>query len=858
MHNMHDIYFLNYIKSLVFKFKRHSSTLLALIFAVLSAQSAGLRGVVIDSVSREPVPYVALFVVNSGKGTLTDDAGRFYFRDVAPSDSLRVSVMGYGTKTVPVGGSDMTVEIVPSGVRLNEVVVRPKKEKYSKKNNPAVEFLERIRAAREMTDPKRNDYFNYDKYERMSMAVNDFNPSEGSWLNKKFDFLKDYVDVSEISGKPILNISVREKSSTVNYRRDPRSEHEHVKGMRQEGIDDIANNQEGIRQAMEDVFREIDIYNNDVTLLQNRFVSPLSRIASDFYKFYLTDTLLVEQDTCIVLSFVPHTPQTWGFIGKLYVPKNDSTMFIKRVDLHLPHSINVNFIDGMSVSQTFKKGADGSRLKTKDDMIFELSVLPGLPKMYVRRNTAYDNFSFEAPSDSSAFNHVEYEVVAEEAYEQPDGFWEGRRLVPMDKGEAGVGDMVAKLRRQPIYYWAERGLRLLVSGYVHTGNPSKFDYGPVNTSISYNTVEGVRLRAGGMTTANLSKRWFMRGYVAYGLRDEKVKYRGELEYSFHDKKYHSREFPVHSLRFTSLYDLDQLGQRYTNTNADNLFLSFKRMEDVRVTYQRYQRLDYILELRNNFSVEAGVMFERQEATRWIPFVDGFGRRFGHYNEASFELKLRFAPGEKFYQGKTYRLPINLDAPVFELTHTFAPGGVLGSKFTINRTEIRYQQRWWLSAFGYIDAIIKGGHVWSSVPYMNLLLPNANLSYTIQPESYSLMNPLEFINDSYAAADLTYWMNGLIFSRIPLIKKLKIREVINFKCLWGHLSDRNDPAVNKSLFIFPADVHTRRMSNTPYMELSAGIDNIFSVLRVDYVTRLSYRDTPGAPDWGVRVALHLAF
>ena len=828
---------------------------------VAFSQNYRLEGIVVDSITRQPVPYAALLVQGTGTGTLSGEDGHFFLRPTVYPDSLRVSVMGYGTKVIPLKGldkSNLKVEIVPSGVRLDEIVVRPKKEKYSKKNNPAVAFLERIRAAEDMTDPRRNDYYNFDKYERLTMAVNDFNTSDDSWVNKKFDFLKDYVDVSEISGKPILNFSIREKNSTVNYRKHPHSEHEHVIKMRQEGIDDISSNQEGVRKAVEDVFREIDLYNNDITLLQNRFVSPLSRIAADFYKFYLTDTLVVEQDTCIVLSFVPHTPQTWGFIGKLYVPKNDSTMFIKRVELHLPHTINVNFIDGMTVSQTFEKASDGSRLKTKDDMIFELSILPGMPKLYVRRNTAYDNFNFNEPSDSTAFEHAEYEVVADDAYDSDSEYWDSNRLVPLEKGESGVGEMTAKLRRQPLYYWTERILKLMVSGYVPTGNPSKFDYGPINTSVSYNTVEGLRLRTGGMTTANLSERWFMRGYVAYGFRDEKVKYRGEVEYSFHDKKYHSREFPVHSLRFTSMYDIDELGQRYTNTNADNVFLSFKRMKDTRVTYQRSQRLDYTLELRNNFSVVAGVMFERQEATRWIPFIDGYGNSFGHYNETSFELKLRFAPGEKFYQGKTYRLPINLDAPVFELTHTFAPKNMFGSKFTINRTELRYQQRWWLSAFGYIDAIVKGGHVWSSVPYMNLLLPNANLSYTIQPESYALMNPLEFINDSYASVDLTYWLNGLIFNRIPLINKLKLREVVNFKGLWGHLSDRNNPAKNKSLFVFPSDLNTYKMTDTPYMELSVGIDNILKIFRVDYVTRLSYRGTPGAPDWGVRLALHLAF
>lgn len=829
---------------------------------IVIADNEEVKGVVFDSRSREPVPYAAVALTTTPGGTLTDDAGRFSLRSYSQTDSVRVSVMGYTTATIPINRSyslQMIVELDPTGVQLAEVVVKPKKEKYRKKGNPAVAFMERIRAARNLTDPHRNPYYNFDKYERMSIAVNDYKPDTTSWLDRKFAFLRDHVDTSAMSGKPILNIAMREKASTVNYRHSDDREREHVPGLHHEGLDDIMSNQENVRKVLEDVFREIDIYSNDITLLQNRFVSPLSPIAADFYKFYLSDTVVVAGDSCVVLSFVPHTPQTWGFLGKLYVPKSDSTMMVKKLELYLPHSINVNFVDGMTLTQTFDRAPDGSRLKTSDDMSMELSILPGMPGLFVRRNTTYSRFNFDAPANEDlAFGHAEYQIVADDAYSQDNDFWSTHRNVPLARSEKSLATMVERMRRVPLYYWTERTLRLLVSGYVHTGKPSKFDYGPVNTSISYNTVEGIRLRTGGMTTAALSPRWFARGYVAYGLRDHKWKYRGEVEYSFLDKKLHSREFPVHSLRFTSLYDIDQLGQRYVYTNADNLFLSLKRMEDTRLTYQRRQQLEYTLELRNNFSLVASAAFERQEATRWIPFVNGHGQSFGHYNEAMFELKLRYAPGEKFYQGKTNRMPINLDAPVFELTHTFAPKGFLGSMFTINRTELRYSQRWWLSAFGDIDAVVKGGHVWSSTPYMNLMLPNANLSYTIQPESFALMNPLEFINDSYAMVDFTYWMNGLIFNRIPLLDRLKLREVINFKGLWGHLSRRNNPLYNPQLFVFPADVHTTTMTDRPYMEISAGLDNILRVFRVDYVWRLTYRDNPYAPRWGIRVAFHLAF
>ena len=842
---------------------RHIYGLLLLLSTFLSLDASGatsaLTGVVVDSLTHEGLSYVAVFVEGKSAGTMTDENGRFSLAAKIPGDTLRFSMMGYSTKKV-VASPVMTVELSPTGVTLNEVIVKPKKEKYSKKNNPAVDFLNRIRAASPLSDPKRHDYYNYDKYERINMAINDFDPDKNySWIGKKFNFLKDHLDYSEISGRPILNFLTKEKSSEVNYRKKPETTRETVLGLKQVGLDEMTSNKDGTREALEDAFREIDIYQNDVTLLQNRFVSPLSSIAPDFYKFYLTDTVEVDGDSCVVLSFVPHTSETWGFIGKLYVPKNDSTMFIKQIELHLPHTINVNFLDAMSVRQKFEKAPDGSRFKKSDDMIIEFSVLPALPKLYTHRNTVYENHNFDRPGlEDQIFNGTPPEIILEGARDRDEAFWDNHRLVPLKKGEGSVEAMIQRLRSVPLYYWTEKTLKLLVMGYWHTGNPPKFDYGPVNTSISYNTAEGVRLRAGGMTTAYLSKRWFARGFVAYGFRDHKFKYRGEVEYSFRDKEYHSREFPVHSLRLTSLYLLDELGQNYTFTNADNLFLSWKRLADTRVTYRRATMLEYTLELYNNFSVSAGASFERQEATRWIPFTDGYGNNFGHYNELMFNVKLRYAPGEKFLQGTTHRSPINMDAPVIELMHIYAPKGVMGSMFTINRTEMRFFKRIWLSAFGYIDAVVKGGHSWSPSPYMNLCLPNANLSYTIQPESFALMNPLEFINDSYAQVDLTYWMNGLIFNHIPLIKKLKLREVINFKGLWGHLSHRNNPCYDKSLFVFPENVHTTLMSNVPYMEISAGIDNIFRIIRVDSVWRLSYKHSFDAPDWGIRFALHFSF
>ncbi len=751
------------------------------------------------------------------------------------------------------------------GATRQEITVRRTKEHYSKRNNPAVEFMNRIRTAKEASDPRRNDFYNYRKYERMSFGLNNFKMADSLPAGKKpgkFAFLKEHVDTSDISGVPVLPLSVKEKVTDVIYRRSPHSEKQYVRGQRSSGIDDIADFQ-NVQTMIEDVFREVDLYDDDITILRNRFVSPLSHIAPDFYKFYLTDTVTIEDGTrCIVLSFAPRNPATFGFLGRLYVAEGDSTMFVRRVSMGVSPSINLNFVDRMQILQEFAKAPDGSRLKLTDDLNVEMTVLPGSPPLYARRTTAYDNHNFAPSPQAELLDRLGSTFTAPDAGTLDEKWWGEHRLVAASSNETRIPQLLNRLRNVPIYKYGEKFLKLMVVGYVPTGKPSKFDIGPLNTFISGNSVEGVRLRAGGITTANLSNRWFARGYIAYGTRDHKWKYSAELEHSFNEKRYHSREFPIHSIKFCEKYDIDQLGQHYLFTNPDNMFLALKRGSNKLITYRRDTRLTYQLELANNFSVEASAGVERQEPGPFVPFVLTDGTHLDHINEATFTVQLRYAPGEKFYQGKTSRIPINHDPPVFILSHTFAPKGFLGSRYTINKTELSAQKRVWFSAFGFADIILKGGHIWSRSPYMALATPNANLSYTIQDESFALLNPMEFIGDSYVSWDLTYWANGALFNYIPLLKKLKLREVVAFRGWLGHLSDKNNPRFDTDrqnpLLMFPQEAADTPMHKLPYMEISAGIDNFLKVLRIDYVWRLNYRDTPGIDRSGLRIALHVTF
>ena len=816
-----------------------------------------ITGYVRDSLSREGVPYASIALVDTSEGTLATVNGGFTINSRASFNKLRITAMGYSTKEVaikPGQGSVIVIDLVPTGVELNEVVVHKGKEKYSKKNNPAVEMIKKLRARRDDNDPRRFQHYGYTQYERMMVGFGDLDnlintPDEQKWVD-------EYADTSLLTGKRVLPFSIKEMVARDYYSRQPEAHKQVILGTKSAGIDEHID-QENVKKILDDFMGEIDIFQNDVTLLSNRFVSPLSRIAVDFYKFYLNDTVMVDGERCAVLSFVPFTPQTFGFLGRLYVSLEDTTMFIKRVSMGVPYDINLNYVERMSIEQDFDRALNGSRLKVRDNVEVSLKLLSSLPVMFARRETSYRDHNFERP-EGGVFNNKAEQTVESSAAFMPDEFWQEYRPAGVRTTTTTMKNLMQRLRGSRWFYWAEKVVVMLVNGYVPTAKVSKLDLGPLNTIISGNSLEGVRLRLGGMTTVNLSRHWFARGYVAYGFRDKKFKYMGSLEYSFAPKKALDQEFPIHSLRLTHRYDVDKLAQHYLYTNQDNVFLTLRRHKDVRMQYLRTTRLEYRHEWYNHFSIALGLEHNVHEATCYVPFMTVDSAFHQRYSQAGFTAQLRFAPGETFYQARSYRIPINMDAPIITLTQTYMPRGFLGSRYEINKTELALQKRFWFSAFGYADVIVKGEKVWSRVAYPDLLLPNVNLSYTVQPESYALMKPMEFINDQALSWDLTYWGNGVLMNRLPLIKKLRLREVFTLRGLWGSLSDKNNPALNNDLYLFPADVLCQPMNGKPYMEAGVGLDNILTILRVDYVWRLNYRDHAGTDRHGIRVQLHFNF
>ena len=844
--------------------------LFGLIAWAVRGQNYTIKGTVTDSITGEPLPYVAVLLKGTTIGGTPDIDGNFTISTSSKVRTLQVSYLGYTEKEVnftPGKANNLTVLLAPTSIALEEVVIKPGKEKYKKKDNPAVIFIKNAIERRESNDPKNHDYFQYDQYEKMVFAMNDYEakPSKNG-KPSKFEFLNDFVDTLEI-GKTILPVSEREKLQTVYYRKDPKTERRVVAATKAAGVDEIFS-REGISQLLNEVFREVDIFQNDIPLFLNRFVSPMSTMGPNFYKYYLLDTVEVAGTQCVDLGFAPFTPETFGFTGHLFITL-DSTFFVQRVKLNVPKKINLNFVGGMTIEQTFNRAPDGTRIITKDDIHVDFKLNEKSKGMYARRLNIYSNHTFDQPQNMAVFEESNPILIPDSAYRRSEEYWAANR--PDGAGERKkntVEMLMEKLRSVPIFYITEKIVTILTSGYVQTNKEkdlSKFEFGPMNTYVSGNAIEGARFRVGGTTTTAFNKRLFLDGYMAYGTKDRKLKYDGLVEYSFIDKKDYRKEFPVHSVRLEYMYDINQIGQQYMYTNKDNMFLAFKRQKDTRATYLRNLELTYYREHYNGWAYGAVFRNFKEYSTGYAAFdeirADGSLFAQDNYKMSELELKLRFAPNEKFYQTRNYRYPITLDAPVFTLNHTMAFKDALGSSYNYQKTEFGIQKRFWFSAYGYVDILAKAGKVWTQVPYPLLILPNANLSYLVQPESYTNMNALEFINDQYASWDVTYFMNGALLNRLPLIKKLKWREVFSFRGLFGDLSDKNNPFLEenrgKGLYAFPAGTYLMDPKN-PYMEVGVGVENIFKFLRLDYVWRLTYKDHPGIQTRGVRFMMKLTF
>ena len=865
--------------------------LLSLVVSLLSINSVTaqtITGDIIDSETGEAVPYASCIYRGHNVAVASNLEGSF---EITRHEgwALTFSAVGYQSKTYIIDRripAYLRVDLKPDSKMLGEVTVKVKRQRYSRKNNPAVELMKKVVAAKKLTDLANHDFYQYNKYQKLTLALNDVTAQtlDSANLAKK-QWLINQIERCPYNEKLILPISVDETVSQHIYRKDPHDEKTIIKGMNNSGINELIQTGDILTTVMKDVFTDINIYDDQIRLLQYPFTSPIGDDAIAFYRFYIEDTIYVDRDLCFHLSFLPNNQQDFGFRGQLYILA-DSSYQVKRCEMTIPKRSDVNFIENMKITQEFTLLPNGEWVLSVDDMFTELKIVSFLQQFAVIRNTRLTDYAFD-PLPKQLFKGKKKEVKDVNAMMQNDDFWNRYRQVELTKSESQMDAFVHGMEQIKGFKYIIFGLKAFIENFVETGTaktPSKVDIGPINTIVTKNFVDGYRFRLSAQTTANLDSNLFVSGYIARGLDSKKTYYKGDLIWSFNKKEYLPREFPKRTLTLSSTYDVMSPSDKFMHTDKDNVFTAFKWAKVDKMMFYNRQSLTFereedwgfrtTLSLKHEVNEGAGELFfipmnMSDDRATWTNFSNPQPQTAGTIAAPSKKLRttelrgeLRFAPGETFINTKQRRLPINLDAPVFTISHTMGLKDVLGGDYAYNFTEAGIYKRFWLKSWGKLDCYMKGGIQWNKVPYPLLIMPETNLSYIMQDYTFTTINNMEFLNDRYASVMVFWDLNGKIFNRIPLLRHLKWREWLSVKCLWGELSDKNNPTLAQNagdaqLMYFPEGSYVMDPKK-PYWEVSAGIHNIFKIVHVEYVRRLSYNHLPTAHKHGVRFMIRMTF
>lgn len=829
------------------------------------AQNTVVQGTVRDAKTKETLPYVSIAVVGTSQGVNTDMNGHYKITVNGTYTQLQASYVGYRTVMKNIlPGREQTVDIVMGNDAklLTEVVVKGgKKKKYTNKNNPAVELIRKVIANKDKNRSEAYDFTQYKQYEKMFFSLSNLSDKfKNRKMFRNYQFLFQEQDSTAIGGKNLLPMYMEEKLSDNFYRKDPESKKQVVTAHKQVKFDENFIDNEGLQQYFNRMYQDIEIYDNNISLLSNQILSPIANSAPAFYKFFITDTLKDQSPQLVELSFTPRNTTDMLFEGRLYVTL-DGNYAVENAVLTVNKNINLNFVRKMMATLSFEKNPDGRYHLSGSDLKMDFGINKNKGGgIFGQRTVTIQDFTVNQPLPKTTYEGSAV-VFAKDAEEKSDMFWQSNRLDTLSIQQRDIYKNIDSLQTIPSFKRTMDLITLFIAGYKNFG---PFEVGPVNTFYSFNPVEGFRLRLGGRTTTALSERYYFETYGAYGFKDEKFKYFLSATYSLNNKSIY--RFPQNYIRASFQHDTKIPGQELQFVQESSFLLSFKRGNNDMWLYNDIFRLDYVHEFRNHFSYNLGFKTWSQSPAGALYFqntVNGQPNNIRTLKTTELSLQLRYAPYEKFYQGKLYRTPIPDKYPIFTLQYNQGVKDLFGGDYNYQSITANITKRFYWSQFGYTDIGLEGNNIFGQAPFPLLDIHRANQSYAFQFQSYNLMNFLEFVSDHYAAINIDHSFNGFIFNKVPLLKKLKWREVIDFKSLWGGIRNENNPALNPQLYNFPISTETGApitysLNNGPYMEGSVGISNIFKILRVDYVKRFSYLDHPGIAKNGVRFFVKFDF
>lgn len=802
------------------------------------AQQYTITGKVFDAESKEPLPFVPVILKGTTVGGTTDFDGNYSITTSVQADSIVASYVSYrklGRALKRGENQTINMPLVLEGINLLEVIVKAGE-------NPAHRIIRNVIAHKPLNNKRKLEAYQYESYNKVEFDLNRI-PKEmrERKIFKPIQFVFDHVDSINSGEKPSLPIFITESLSDLYYRSNPNLKKEIIKASKVTGIENTS-----ITSVMGDMYQNINIYDNHILVFGKDFVSPVSDNGFFYYKYYLEpDSGFIDNTWCYHIRFKSKRPQELCFSGNMWIA--DSTWAVKRLEMSIPKDANINFINAANVIQEFSK-LDSAWMLTKDRLVIDFALNKNQVGVYGRKTTSYKNILINQPKEVKFYEFGDKIIVEDAALTKTDDFWDKARHDSLSGREKRIYHMIDTIKTLPVYKTWVDVFTIFVSGYKVVNN---FEIGPYFNLLSYNKIEGPRVRFGGRTSNKFSRWYELQGYVAYGFNDEKFKYSLGFK-SFISKKPHRQ---LVGMTYKSDYEI--LGQSQNGFSQDNLFASLFRTNPLRnltrvdQTYAWYER-EWMEGLTSKVTLIGRTITPLISNSYQYYKKDGSVGEKESIRNTEVRLNVRFAHKEKFISGDFTRVSLGTKWPVLQVNYAKSLQNAFRGEYDYQKIVLNLSDRVRLvSLLGYTDYTAEVGKIIGTVPYPLMELHGGNETYVYDYMAFNMMKYYEFASDQYASVGVFHHFEGLLFNKIPLIKKLKWREVLTCKALWGSTNDKN-----KRALIFPVTLNA--LGAEPYIEMSAGIENILKVFRVDALWRSTYLRPRAIENFGVKFGFQLTF
>ncbi|PKB17165.1 DUF5686 and carboxypeptidase-like regulatory domain-containing protein [Flavobacterium sp. 5] len=809
-----------------------------------------VSGIIVDKL-KQPVPYANVVFKNSSTGTVTNEDGRFYMESPNTYTTLLITSVGFADKEITLTKTvnyNFTIELSEQQA-LKEVVIFA--GKTSKKNNPALDILRKIWEKKRKNGLYQFDQYQMEKYEKVEFDINSIDSAyRKQKIFKGMEFIFDHVDTSKVTGKTYLPIFINEALLDVYGDNKIPKVKEITKANKTSGFE---GNQQ-ILSFIKDLYSDYNIYNNYIALFDKSFTSPLSKTGIDVYNYVLKDSAFVDKKWCYNIVFYPRRKNELTFKGDFWV--NDTTFAIKKINMAVTKSANINWVKDIYVEQEFEVLSDSVFLLTKDYLMsdFAFNKKEKSKGVYGKRTTYYQNHKFNIEKPEK-FYKEEVNFVDNEIYKKSDEYWEENRFEKLTKDEQGVYKMLDTLQTVNAFKQITSLVTMLASGYVNYGN---FDFGPIFSTFGYNEVEGFKARLGARTYFGPNDPWRVQAFTAYGFKDQKFKYGFAGKWMI-DKK--NRIIISGGNR----RDIEQLGSQLTTTNdilARNYGSSafFTTGSNGKLTNIGLTNAYIAIEPVKNLTFQTGVSYKTLESASPVFSLDYYttlptianpeGVVKSTTTQSEFNIQAEYTPNRRTIAYGVERSIANSPYSTFFVNYSQGYKGVMNSDFNYRKLEIYYKQPIIIGPLGRTNLIFELGKTFGTVPLgLMSIVPGNQTFFTIE-NTFSNLNYYEFVTDTYATMQWYHDFNGRLFARIPFLRKLNWREIIGVKGVYGTVSDDNK-AINASGLTYTAPENV-------YWEYNAGIGNIFKILRVDFSWRGGYLDVPNANKFAVKASIGFYF